>query len=209
MKAMRFLRIQSETGEVPPFWIQHDVAGGSVHPDVSHESEELWPWAYKYVESVLHDSPRAAELLEEVAIEVSNRLQVKPEVGRNLKGYLIAAFHHRIGLELIRNRRVTYEGLLQELERKHLLVSPNWLTAVETRICVAELIALMPADTRRIVHYRLLDFKWEEIAEAMSIPANQARNRYYYGISTAWEKLFGDAAKRQRSRDHCDGTRAY
>ena len=199
MKAMRFLRLQSETGNVPPFWIHHDLAGGQVHPDVCHESQELWPWVYKYVESVLHDSPRAAELLEEVAIEVSRRLRVKPEVGRNLKGYLIAAFHHRIGLELIRNRRITFEGLLQDLERKHFLADPDWLTALQTRICVGEVVALMRPDARRIVHYRLLDFEWQEIAEAVGVPANQVRNRYYYGIRTAWEKLFSDASSRTRS----------
>lgn len=189
MKAMRFLRLQSETGKAPPFWIHHDIGGGALHPDVCHESRELWPWAYKYVEAVLHDSPRAAELLEEVAIQVSSRLEARPEVGRNLKGYLIAAFHHRIGLELIKNRRITYEGLLQELERKHLPAAPDGPTALEMRICIGEIIALMPPDARRIVHYRLLGFNWEEIAEAMGILAPHARNKYYYGLKSASERL--------------------
>ena len=85
------------------------------------------------------------------------------------------------------------------LERKHFLAAPDWLTALQTRICVGEVVALMRPDARRIVQYRLLDFEWEEIADAVGIPTNQVRNRYYYGIRTAWEKLFSDAARSKRS----------
>jgi len=58
---------------------------------------------------------RAAELLEEVAMQVSARLQLEPAVARNLSGYLITAFHHRVRWECLRGRRLSCEGLLPEL----------------------------------------------------------------------------------------------
>lgn len=200
MRDTHSLGIQPGRGNVPPFWIQQGgLAGSDVHPDVREEARQLWPWAYRYVESTLGDQPRTAELLEEVVLAVSQRLQVQPEVGRNLKGYLIAAFHHRVGLELIKNGRITFEGLLRDLERKHFLLVPKWLVPVEVKICAGEIVALMPQEARRVAHYRLLDFTWNEIADAMGIQVSQARNRYYYGIKTAWEKLQESAAKRGRS----------
>lgn len=187
---MRFLRLHPGTGDVPPFWLQpDDQSRRDLNPDVCRELRLLWPWAYRRVKFALKDGPRAAELLEEVAFAVSRQLNSKPEVGRNLKGYLIAAFHNRVAREIVRNRRISYEGLVSELEAKRVLVAPNWLVPLEVKICLPQIIALMPAETQRIVHYRLLDFTWDEIANAMGLQSIQAKNKYYYGIRTAWDNL--------------------
>ena len=203
---MPLLKLQPGTRNVPPFWLQpDDQLGRELDPDVCRELRGLWPWAYHHVEFVLRDAPRAAELLEEVAIDVSRRLNVEPEVGRNLKGYLITAFHRRVGREIVRNGRITYEGLLRELEAKRLLIAPNWLIPLEMRICVRQLVALMPSPAQRIVHYRLLGFTWDEIADSLGLQAAQARNKYYYGIRTAWEALAGTAARGRKGEER-DGT---
>ena len=98
---------------VPPFWIRpEDQRGQPVDSRVLDSSHHLWPWAYRHVERELRDGARAAELLEEVAMEVSARLQLEPAVARNLGGYLITAFHHRVRWERLRDRRLSYEGLL-------------------------------------------------------------------------------------------------
>lgn len=200
-------QFQRSMGALPPFFIESDDESGRwLHPDVRQESKKLWPWVYRYVESVLRDAPRAAELLEDVAQEVSLRLQAEPEVGRNLKGYLITAFHHRIALELLKGGHITYQGLLRDLEGKHRLLARDWVTPLEIKICVAEIVALMPCEAQRVVHYRLLDYTWEEIAEAMGILVAQAKNKYYYGIKVASEKLFGDAVSSTQRRHQCNGT---
>ena len=62
---------------------------------------------------------------------------------------------------------------------------------------VKHLTALMPYMARRIVHYRLLSFTWEEIGKAMGIPVSQARNKYYYGVKASYERLLANAAKRR------------
>ena len=123
---MRFLKFQPGAANAPPFWLEPDKQPGHVlHPDVCRELRLLWPWAYRRVESVLKDAPRAAELLEAVAIDASRQLDANPGVARNLTGYLITAFHHRVLREIKRDRRISYEGLISELEGKRLLVGPN------------------------------------------------------------------------------------
>ncbi len=192
MRDIRFLRFRLGSGNIPPFWIQQkDRAGKCMHPAVRKESHGLWPWAYRYVEQMLRDPPRAAELLDEVARAVSHRLREKSEVGRNLRGYLIAAFHHRVGLELLRTGRLTYEGSVQELQGKHPIAASDWVVPLEAKICVGQIVALMPPEARRIVHYRLLDFSWKEIEEALGIPITLAKSRYYYGIKRACERMSG------------------
>lgn len=107
------------TNSVPPFGIQESGDGGrSIHPRVLKTARQLWPWAYMHVDVVLHDAPAAAELLEQVAIQVSARLEAETEVARNLKGYLITAFHNHVRRELIRVNRFTYVGLLRGTRRK-------------------------------------------------------------------------------------------
>jgi DNA-directed RNA polymerase specialized sigma24 family protein len=187
---------------VPPFGIQESGDGGrSIHPRVLNAARQLWKWAYVHVDVVLHDAPAAAELLEQVAIQVSARLESEREVDRNLKGYLIAAFHNHVRRELIKANRFTYVGLLRELEEKHPLLASDFTDAVEFEIFVNRLTALMPEETQRIVRYRLLDFTWKEIGNALGILASQARNKYYYGVKTALERLVANAAKRRRREE--------
>jgi DNA-directed RNA polymerase specialized sigma24 family protein len=172
-----------------------------VDPRALEASRQIWPWAYRHVEVTLHDAPSAAELLEEVAIEVSARLRAEPEVGRNLKGYLITAFHRRVRLEFLKDSRLAYEGLLQELDGKHHILASDWAPAQEVNIFVDHLTTFMPATAQRIMHYRMLSFSWEEIGEAVGIPIAQARNKYYYGVKIAYERLLTNAAKRRTQEE--------
>jgi hypothetical protein len=72
--------------------------------------------------------PAPAELLEEVAPEVSARLRAEPEVERNLNGYLITAFHNRVRSQFLKDSRLAYEGLLYDLEENHQPRAPDWVT---------------------------------------------------------------------------------
>lgn len=94
-------------------------------------ARHLWPWAYRHFEIDLNDGARAAELLEEVALEVSARLRTEPEVERNLNGYLITAFHNRVGSQFLTDSRLAYEGLLYDLEENHQPRAPDWVTHPE------------------------------------------------------------------------------
>ena len=105
---------------LPPLWMRPtDPSGRAVDERVVAACNRLWRWAYFHVESKLHDAPSAAELMEEVALNVSRRLQAEPAVERNLTGYLITAFHRRVWSQVLRNNRLVYEGLVRELEQNH------------------------------------------------------------------------------------------
>jgi hypothetical protein len=182
---------------VPPFWIRPaDHYGQPVDPRVLDASHRLWPWAYRHVKKELRDGARAAELLEEVAIEVSARLQVEPEVARNLKGYLITAFHHRVRSQLLKDSRLAYEGLLRELEENHQLRAPDWAAALETELGLKFLVSYLPHGVKHMLHYRMLGFSWKAIGGFVGTSAKQAKSRFYYGVQKAYETLLENQAKR-------------
>jgi DNA-directed RNA polymerase specialized sigma24 family protein len=149
----------------------------------------------------LHDAASAAQLVEAVAIEVSSRLQDEPSVGRNLTGYFITAFHNRVRQQLLKENRVTYEGLLRELELNHRLTAPDWEAAIEQELCLKALLDQLPHHARHMLHYRFLGFSWNEIGRVLRITGKQARSRFYYELSKVHANLLG---KRTEDAEHSE-----
>ena len=175
---------------IPPFWIRPtDDAGQAVDERVLQASRQLWRWAYYHVQTELHDAPHAAELLEDVALEVSARLHVEPSVARNLTGYLITAFHHRVLAELLNNSRLVYEGLVHELEQNHRLEGPDWIKKLEMKLCFKFFVSFLSHPVRHILHCRMLGFSWNQIGKRMGLSEKQVKSRFYYGVDKACEKL--------------------
>ena len=185
-----------EPGEqLPPFWIRaRDSQGRPVDPRVVAVCERAWSWAYRRVELELHDAASAAQLMEEVALEVSGRLQDAPGVGENLAGYFSTAFRHRVRQQFVRENRVAYEGLLSDLEQNHRLTAPNWVATMERKLCLDVLIDQLPHPSRHMLHYRILGFSWKEIGRMLDLSGKQARSRFYYELEKAHVKLLGSRA---------------
>ena len=187
---------------IPEFWIRpQDKRGRPLDPRVYTACLHLWPWAYRHVEIELHDGARAAELLEEVAMEVSARLRAEPEVERNLSGYLITAFHHRVRAQLLRDSRLAYEGLLFELEENHRPRAPDWIAAMETKLALDFLVSYLPHQTKHMLNFRTLGFSWKETAGFAGITVEQAKSRFYYGVQKAYETLLANQAKRREGKE--------
>jgi DNA-directed RNA polymerase specialized sigma24 family protein len=186
---------------IPPFWIRQEDRGAPIDARVVEASQRLWPWAYRHVERELRDGARAAELLEQVAIEVSGRLQVAPRVAENLNGYLITAFHRQVRAHLLRNNRLVYEGLLKELEKNHRLVAPDWVTSLETDLTIGLLLSHLPHEIKHMLHYRMLDFSWRAIGKTMGLSAKQAKSRFYYGVQRAYQVLLDEQTRRARAQE--------
>src|ERR1019366_7099240 len=190
MRGTQNVRSHSVLEGVPPFWIRPtDGRGGALDQRVLDASRRIWRWAYYHVAMELHDAPCAAELLEEVALEVSGRLQAEPEVARNLTGYLITSFHRRVLAQLLENNRLVYEGLLRELEENHRLTEPDWTERVEAKLWLKFFVFFLPHPVRHMLHYRMLGFSWDEIGSRMGLSAKQAKNRFYYGVQNGREKV--------------------
>jgi DNA-directed RNA polymerase specialized sigma24 family protein len=193
---------RKDAGPMPPFWIRPEVRHGEpIDPRVVEASHRLWPWAYRYVELELQDGACAAELLEDVAIEVSTRMQVTQEISRNLNGYLITAFHNRVRAQLLKVNRLAYEGLLKELEENHRLAATDWTAALETQLVIRSLLSCLPHEVRHLLHYRMLGFSWKAIGRGVGISAKQAKKRFYYGVQRAYEELTKDQMRRAGQRE--------
>jgi DNA-directed RNA polymerase specialized sigma24 family protein len=197
MRGARHEGAQSGLDAVPPFWIRPtDGRGLELDERVLNAARRLWRWAYRHVDTQLHDAPCAAELLEEVALEVSGRLQAEPEVARNLTGYLITAFHHRVLSQLLENNRLVYEGLLRELEENNQLTAPDWTLQVEAKLWLKLFVSFLPHPVQHMIHYRMLGFSWDEIGNSMGLSAKQAKKRFYYGVKKGHEKVIKYSTKR-------------
>ena len=190
MRGARHEGAHSGLDGVPPFWIRPtDGRGLALDERVLNAARRLWRWAYYHVDTELHDAPCAAELLEEVALEVSGRLQAEPEIARNLTGYLITSFRHRVLSQLLENNRLVYEGLLRELEANHQLRAPDWTQRVEAKLWLKFFVSFLPHPVQHMLHYRMLGFSWDEIGSRMGLSAKQAKNRFYYGVQNGREKV--------------------
>ena len=186
---------------IPEFWIRpQDKRGRPLDVRVLEASRHLWQWAYRHVEIELHDGARAAELLEEVALEVSARLRAEPEVERNLSGYLITAFHNRVRSQFLKDSRLAYEGLLYDLEENHQPRAPDWVAALETKLALNFLVSYLPHQTKHMLNYRIVGYSWKEIARFAGITVEQAKARFHYGVQKAYETLLENQAKRRKDK---------
>jgi DNA-directed RNA polymerase specialized sigma24 family protein len=193
-------RLRSTSNGIPPFWIRpRDDDDQSIDPRVRNLAMRLWPWAFRHVEKELNDGPSAAETLEEVAIDVSSRLRVAPEVGRNLNGYLITAFHQRVRSRLLRDHRLTLEGLARELERNHGLRAPDSIAKLEWRLTLDLFLCFLPREIKHTLHLRILGFSWKEVSDVLHISMKQAKSRYYYGLQKAFEEFIESHVSRRAS----------
>jgi DNA-directed RNA polymerase specialized sigma24 family protein len=191
-------KLQPTPGQIPPFWVRPtDDLDQSIDPRVHELAMRLWPWAFRHVERGLHDGPSAAETLEEVVIEVSSRLRAVPEVARNLNGYLITAFHHRVRSRRLRDHRLALEGLARELERNHGLRAPDSVAALEWRLTLDLLICFLPHEIKHTLHFRMLGFSWKEVSDVSGLSVKQAKSRYYYGLQKAYEELLETQLRRR------------
>ena len=190
---------------LPPFWIPaRDSHGRPIDSRVVAVAERLWAWAFRHVGRELHDPASAAQLVEGVALEVSSRLRDEPGVDQNLAGYFITAFYRRVRQQFLRDNRVTYEGLLRELELNHNLTAPDWEAAMERELCLRVLVDQLPHQSRHMLHYRILGFSWNEIGRALGMSGKQARSRFYYELDKVHSKLLGTRAKDAGNSEESD-----
>jgi len=187
---------------IPPFWLRDDEEGKQLlDVRVVKVAEENWPWAFRLARSELRDETVALEVVEFIAIEVSKRLRVEPAVETNLSAYFRTAYVHRVRALAVRNGRIRYEGSPHDLESNHQPVASDWFKVFEDRMVLKALLPFTSESVRRILHYRLLDYSWKQIARQLAVSEKQAKSRFYYGVHQAREELSAAQEKRARGEE--------
>jgi DNA-directed RNA polymerase specialized sigma24 family protein len=188
---------------VPPFWIRAEEGGVRIVDErVVVIAEKNWHWAFRQVKRRLNETDCTPEIVEHVAIEVTNRLRADPDgVGRNLLGYFRTAVIRRIQTLAVRGRRVAYEGGAHDLETNHQPTAPDWTKVCEDRVTLELLLPYVSHPVRRMMNYRVMDYSWKHIARAFGITERQAQKRFHYGISRAYDALRADQARRPRGEE--------
>lgn len=177
-------------GGTPPFWIKAASDGdSSIDERVRKSAEEIWASCFRHARNHLTDEMVAAEVLERVAIQVSNRLRRDEQVGRNLRGYLMVSFVHEVGARAKQESRIQYRGLSADLERALHPVAPDFLARIDASLIMEGLMTQMSAEGRQLLRLRLLDFSWKEAAAIVRITEKQARSRFYYSLEKAASAL--------------------
>src|SRR5580658_4348215 len=190
MREPRRKRPKEPDQHLPPFWIfAKDSRGRPLEPREKEVAEHLWRLACRIVDSALHDPASTGQIVEKVASEVSSRLLDRRCFDWNLTGYFMTALRRSIRHQSMRENRVEYEGLTSELELNHHLTGPNFEETIQQRLCVEVIIDLLPHEARHMLHFRILEFSWEEIGRRLGISAKQARSRFYYELEKVRSKL--------------------
>jgi DNA-directed RNA polymerase specialized sigma24 family protein len=185
---------------VPPFWLRSDEHGIRVIDErVLAVAKENWAWAFWLVKKQLYDGARTADIVEDVAAEVSSRLRADAEIGRNLNGYFRTAMILRARTLAAREGRITYEGGAHDLDTNHRPSAPDWATVFENRLAIQSFVPYLSHPIRRILHYRLLDYSWKYIAQQLNLTEKQAKSRFYYGVRQAFDELLATQARRARA----------
>jgi hypothetical protein len=185
---------------VPPFWLPtHEHGQQVIDESVLAVAKTNWAWAFHLVKNHLHDGTRTAEIVEAVAIEVSDRLKADKEVGRNLNGYFRTSMIRHVRSLAIREGRIVYEGGVQDLEANHQPSAADWTKIFDDRIALMSLAPYMSHPVRHMLHCRLLKYSWKKIARSLGITEKQAKARFYYGAHKAYQELLRVQARRARA----------
>ena len=163
---------------LPDFYLRPTVNGRSIEPEVRTALAQLWPWFWNYVGKELGDADRAADLADEVASRVSKYAKLRPGHVRSLIGLCRVAAVNLVTTTKSRERRIDYRGLSQNVEATLDLTAPDWQEEVELSIWVDQLLQGHDAETRKMLHLRLLDETWDEIGDSLGLTAGQARLRF-------------------------------
>jgi hypothetical protein len=159
---------------VPPFWLCAEEDGARIIDErVLAVCKDNWSWAFWLVKKQINDGARTPDIVEDVAVEVSNRLGADAEVARNLNGYFRTAMIRRVKVLAARDGRIIYEGCAQDLETNHHPIAPDWTEVFEDRMALESLLPYISHPVRGILNYRLLDYSWKYIGQRLALTGTE------------------------------------
>jgi RNA polymerase sigma-70 factor (ECF subfamily) len=137
---------------------------------------------FAFLLNFTRDESDTRDLLQEIFVKLA-RDPTLLHGARNERSFLIRLAHNA-AIDLIR-RRGTREKYHEEFgtESPQIFAETNDADEKAFREQLAAALAELPPDQRAVVHLKLWEeLTFEQIAEALDIPANTAASRYRYGI---------------------------
>jgi hypothetical protein len=169
-----------------------DRHGRKIDPTVLVAAEEVFSRALEHGMNMFCDPAVIANALEEIAADVSRRLEEKNGSGksapiRNLPGYVFHAFVRHL------NRLKSKELVLVRGDGTGQTLASTACTdpsaQFETKILVDECLAQCDFVTRDMFWRRVQGFSWEEIGKIHRLSAHAAEVRFRHAVRAAQARL--------------------
>lgn len=177
----------------PDFWISNrDHRQRPIDPALIRAAEDVWPRAYQMIRDALRDGSGAAEFLERVihGIAEAQRRGRLPEL-YSPRSFVLTRLYQRLINEVRRNGRISYVGTLLDLEKVYggREVKHGVVEAIYRDILIAQLMALMDEDSRRLMVLRLMEYRWSEIGRSLGLRTGTVRERFRTALKRLRERL--------------------
>jgi len=178
----------------PDFWI--DRRHGELHPidgALLRAAEEVWPRVFQIVRDTLHDGSSAAELLEQVVHEIAES-QEEEKLPKDLgapRALLLTRLQQRLINHIHRERRITYVGSIRDLEGSSGArgTTNRDEREVHQTILIAQVVALLDKDVRRLMVLRLMGYRWAEIGRLIRVRTGTVREQFRVALKRLGKRL--------------------
>ena len=168
-----------------------DRHGRKIDPTVLVAADEVFPRALEHGLNMSCDPAIVANVLEEVAAEVSGRLDERDETDhhqpiRNLPGYVFHSFVRQL------NRLKTKELELVSADGTGMTHTPRWADPTaqfETKILLDECLAQCDFVIRDMFWRRVQGFTWEDIGKIHGLSGHAAEVRFRRAVKAAQARI--------------------
>lgn len=132
---------------------------------------------FGFVLNLTRNEGETEDVLQDVFCTLAERPQVLDGV-RDPRAFLVCLAHRRV-IDRMRRAKVRHP----EGEALELFAPGRDPDEAAFRAVLADALEMLPDEQRAVVHLKLWGgLTFEEIAEALEIPANTAASRYRYGL---------------------------
>jgi hypothetical protein len=158
-------------------------------PNVYQTAGEIWLRALDFAQKRNGDESMAYNALMIAVGSVSN---VPAGTVRSLQGYLFTAYKHCLFEELAKADKPA--GVTESLGDGTIAVI-DAPAAIENRILLEEIVALMDPETMRIYEGLILGYTYEDLARTIGCPANSLRSKFSKRVRQIAAALTPDPVK--------------
>jgi RNA polymerase sigma-70 factor (ECF subfamily) len=144
---------------------------------------------FGFLLNLLRDEADAHDILQELFVKLARQPRLLEGI-QDHRGYLFR-LSHNLAIDLIR-RRATRDRHREQFAaaRGNLFAPPTDPDEKDFAARLAEALGELPPEQRAVVHLKLWEkLTFEQIADALDIPANTAASRYRYAIDKLRQRL--------------------